>query len=66
MSANLTDCAANGGDTISRQRGCINDEQRECVKCHHCIVWDITESRFWGFRANCPYMEEIKSKEKKR
>lgn len=47
------DCAAIGGSTISRRKGCINDEQLECVRCHHSVVWDLAESCFFGFEANC-------------
>jgi hypothetical protein len=49
------DCAAIGGPTISRVDGCINDEQKECIICQHSTCWDLTESPFWGFGANCPH-----------
>ena len=47
------DCAAIGGPTISRMRGCINDEMKECLRCGHCVRWDMTEAWFLGFEANC-------------
>jgi len=48
------DCAANGGPTISRARGCINDEMRECVVCGSACRWDMTDHAFFGFAASCP------------
>ena len=48
------DCAAIGGPTISRMRGCINDEMKECIVCHHTVVHDLTEHPFFGFEVNCP------------
>jgi hypothetical protein len=53
------DCAANGGPTISRVRGCINDEMLECIVCRHSVVWDLTENSFFGFKGSCPYKELI-------
>ncbi len=57
---NLRDCAARGGDTISRRKGQINDEQLECVLCGHCVVWDLVDASFFGFAANCPHREPRK------
>ena len=53
------DCAANGGPTVSRVTGCINDEMRECIVCHNRCAWDMTEHSFFGFRASCPHREEL-------
>jgi hypothetical protein len=50
-----TDCAAVGGHTISRVRGCINDEMKECIVCGHAVVGDMTEHSFFGFTFSCPY-----------
>jgi hypothetical protein len=50
-----TDCAAAGGPTISRVRGCINDEMKECVICAMETAHDWTEHPFFGFAAQCPY-----------
>lgn len=52
------DCAAIGGDTISRRQALIDDEQIECVHCGHRCRWDLTESRFWGFESNCGEKEK--------
>lgn len=49
------DCAAAGAQTRSVPRALIDDEQRECTGCGHCARWDLTESSFWGFAANCPH-----------
>lgn len=49
------DCAAAGGPTLSRVRGCINDELRECVVCGEATVHDMVDHRLFGFAANCPY-----------
>lgn len=49
-----TDCAANGGPTISRMSGQINNEMRECLVCHKACRWDMTEHFFFGFANNCP------------
>lgn len=49
------DCAANGGPTLSRVRGCINDEMKECTVCKHSVVHDFVDHSFFGFAANCPY-----------
>jgi hypothetical protein len=48
------DCAAIGGPTISRMRGCINDEMKECIICGNSCRWDMTEHSFFGFEAACP------------
>lgn len=55
------DCAAVGGPTISRVRGCINDETKECIVCGDAVVHDMTEHHFFGFACSCPY--EIPKKE---
>lgn len=52
------DCAANGGPTISRVRGEINNEMRECIVCKHACRWDLTEHLFFGFRVSCPEIEQ--------
>lgn len=49
------DCAASGGPTISRVRGCINDEMRECVVCGDSCRWDVVDHPIWGFSASCPH-----------
>lgn len=49
------DCAALGGPTISRVRGCINDEMKECIVCGDKCRWDVTEDPFFGFAASCPH-----------
>jgi len=54
-----SDCAANGGPTISRVRGCINDEMRECIICKNEVVWHMTEHSFFGFKASCPYSNQL-------
>lgn len=54
-------CAAKGADTISRMRGQINNEQRECVGCGHCVVWDLVDAPFFGFAAQCPLPKEEKA-----
>jgi hypothetical protein len=59
MSHIPADCAANGGPTISRVRGCINDEMRECIICGNLCRWDITEHSFFGFRAFCLHREQL-------
>jgi len=59
MSFVPSDCAANGGSTISRVRGCINDEMRECIVCGASCVWHMTEHSFFGFRMPCPYSEQL-------
>jgi hypothetical protein len=59
MSHIPADCAANGGPTISRVRGCINDEMRECIICGDSCLWDMTEHSFFGFRASCPHREQL-------
>lgn len=48
------DCAAIGGPTISRMRGCINDEMKECIICGNVCRWDMAEHSFFGFAAVCP------------
>jgi hypothetical protein len=50
-----TDCAAVGGPTISRVRGCINDKMKECIVCGDAVVHDMTEHSFFGFACSCPY-----------
>jgi hypothetical protein len=60
MSKIHEDCAANGGPTISRVRGCINDEMRECIICHYSCHWSMTENLFFGFAGSCPYSEQLK------
>ena len=57
--ADLNDCAANGGPTISRVRGCINDEMRECIICKNEVVWHMTEDSFFGFKTSCPYLDQL-------
>jgi len=59
MSSIPADCAANGGPTISRVRGCINDEMRECIICGNSCRWDMTEHSFFGFRMDCPHSEQL-------
>lgn len=54
------DCAANGGPTISRVRGRIDDEMLECITCGNSCRWDMTEHSFFGFRTACPYREHLK------
>lgn len=54
-----SDCAANGGPTLSRVHGCINDEMRECVICKEQCVWYMTEHSFFGFMPSCPYREQL-------
>ena len=51
------DCAANGGPTISRVRGCINDEMLECVVCHNAVAWDMADHSFFGFKMSCPHRD---------
>jgi hypothetical protein len=60
MSPILADCALNGGPTISRVRGCINDEMRECIICHNSCHWAMTEHSFFGFKQSCPYKKQLK------
>ena len=60
MTSILNDCAANSGPTISRVRGCINDEMLECIVCGNLCAWDMTEHPFFGFMPSCPYREQLK------
>jgi hypothetical protein len=53
------DCAANGGPTISRVTGCINDEMRECIVCRNSCLWSMTEHSFFGFRLLCPHAGQL-------
>jgi hypothetical protein len=58
MSTIPSDCAANGGPTISRVKGCINDEMLECIVCRNSSPWDMTEHSFFGFMSSCPYRDQ--------
>jgi hypothetical protein len=53
------DCAANGGPTISRVEGCIDDEMLECIVCRNSSRWDTTEHPFFGFKESCPHREQL-------
>ena len=53
------DCAANGGPTISRVRGCINDEMLDCIVCRNLCLWSMTEDSFFGFRPSCPHSDQL-------
>jgi hypothetical protein len=57
------DCAATGAPTISRVKGCINDEMRECIVCKNAVVHDLTEHPLFGFKVSCPYADEIDKQE---
>ena len=59
MSCIPFDCAANGGPTISRVRGCINDEMLECIVCGSSCLWCMTEHSFFGFKTSCPHAEQL-------
>lgn len=48
------DCAAIGGPTLSRIRGTINDEMKECTVCGNACLWSMTEHSFFGFEGSCP------------
>lgn len=56
------DCAANGGPTISRAKGCINDEMLECIVCHTQCRWDMTDHPLFGFKSGCN-RPELKNEE---
>ena len=55
------DCAAIGGPTISRMRGCINDEMKECIICGNACRGDMTEHSFFGFEAACPQKPNVRT-----
>ena len=59
MSRIPSDCAANGGPTISRVRGCINDEMLECIVCGNSCHWSMTEHPFFGFKSSWKYRVQL-------